>query len=65
MNQTQFQHQRPDEDNAVVMRRVYPWLCLVDKTTKTIYYYNEENNTYTYDPPGDFFQNEEEHTEVN
>ena len=48
------------EENATILKSSYPWLCLVDKLTKTIFYYNEENNTYTHDPPADFFQNGED-----
>jgi hypothetical protein len=56
MNQ---EHEHPDE-YAIVLKRSYPWVCLVDKTTKAIFYYNEENNTYTHDPPADFFKNDNE-----
>ena len=47
------------EDDAVVLKRAYPWVCMVDKTTKSMFYYNEENNTYSHDPPVGFFKEDE------
>jgi hypothetical protein len=38
----------------VVLKESYPWACILDKLTNSIYYYNYDNGTTQFEAPNEF-----------